>query len=123
MNIIEIHSRLAITTILYAVIMGIWGLWGYLRKQKVSSNYWGAMIISIILILVQITLGAYLYISGTGHLARAFIHVLYGIVALLIVPGIFLITRGEDARRINLIYGLAYFFLAAILVRAVFTGG
>ena len=122
MTIIEVHSRLAITTIMYAVIMAVWGLYKYIRKRQIDSNYWGAIVISEVLILVQAGIGVYMFLGGVGHLTRGYMHILYGIVAALSVPAVYVFSKGDDTRRMNLIYGLIYIFQAGILVRSMMTG-
>ena len=122
MTIIEVHSRFAVTTILYAVIMAVWGLYRFLRNRQLDSNYWGAIVISEVLILVQAGIGVYLLLSGAGHLTRGYMHILYGVVAALSVPAVYVFSKGDDTRRMNLIYGLIYIFQAGILVRSMMTG-
>ena len=122
MYLIEIHSRLANTALLYTVIMAVWGLWRYFRRQQVESNYWGALVIAEILYLVQAVLGAYLYFSRIGRLDRG-VHILYGVVIVLVIPGIFTFTRGRAERRAMLVYGAGFVFLAGIVLRAMSTGG
>jgi len=123
MSIIEVHARLANTAIFYTVVMAVWGLWRYFRKQEVDSSYFGALIIAEILFIIQGVLGAYLYLSGIGNLDRAFMHILYGIVSVLVIPGIFAYTRGDSTRQVQLIYGITLLFLAGILFRSLATGG
>ena len=50
---VMIHDGLANTVLLYVLVMGIWGLWRFFRKQGVDSSFWGALVIAEILILVQ----------------------------------------------------------------------
>jgi hypothetical protein len=123
MSIVEIHARLANTAIFYTAILAIWGLWRYARKQDMDSSYFGALVIAEVIYIVQGLLGAYLYISGTGQLDRAFMHILYGIVTVLVIPGIFATTHGEGSRRVQLIYGIALLFQVGILFRSLATGG
>ncbi len=123
MSIIELHSRLAITAVLYAGVMALWALLRYIRKGKIDSNYWGAAVIIEVLILLQGTMGIYLYISGKGFLVRSFMHILYGIVAVLVIPGVFLFTKGSEERRVAGIYAVAFIFLVGILIRSMSTGG
>lgn len=123
MSLIEIHSRLANTALAYTVIMALWGLWRYFRRQGVGSNYWGALVIAEILYLVQASLGAYLFIGGAGVLTRGYIHILYGVVSVLVVPGVFFFTRGDESRRVALIYAVALLFNMGIVLRAISTGG
>ncbi len=122
MSIIEVHSRLANTAIFYTAIMALWGLWRYFRKQEIDSSYFGALVIAEILFIIQGLLGAYIFISGIGHLARAFMHILYGVVTVLLIPAVFAYTRGDNSRRVQLIYGIALLFLVGILFRSMATG-
>ena len=122
MSVIEIHSRLGNTALLYSIVMAVWGLWRYFRRQNVDSNYWGALAVAEVLLLVQTGLGAYLYFSGIGQLGRG-VHILYGVVSVLVVPGIFAFTRGQAERRAMLIYGSGFLFLIGIVIRAISTAG
>lgn len=123
MSLIEIHGRLANTALIYAGVMAVWGLWRYFRKQNVSGNYWGALAIGEILFLAQALLGAYLYFSGIGNLAGRGMHILYGVVAVLVLPALFAFTRGDEQRRVNLVYGAGLLFLIGILIRSIATAG
>lgn len=122
MSIIEIHARLGTTTLLYTVIMTAWGLWRFFRQQGVDSSFWGALVIAEALFLVQAGLGAYLFFSGVGQLARN-VHILYGVVCVLVVPAVFVFTRGNEGRRVMLVYGAGFAFLAAIILRSMATAG
>ena len=48
----EMHSVLSNTFRLYALAMGLWGLFAYLRNQAPSSSYWGAMVIGEIVVVL-----------------------------------------------------------------------
>ncbi len=50
------------------------------------------------------------------------IHFLYGVVSLLVIPGVYAFTRGRDERRDALIYGAVLLFMVGILLRALQTG-
>jgi hypothetical protein len=119
MSLSEIHGRLGNTAVYYVIIMGVWGLWRYFRRQGMDSNYGGALVIGEILILLQGLLGAYLFISGLRP-GRG-IHLLYGIVSALVIPGVFSYTQGDDRRRVMLIYGISLLILAALILRAITT--
>ncbi len=121
MTIIEIHARLANTSMYFLMIMALWGLWRYLRKQGVDSSYWGALVIGEILIIGQGSLGAYMWITGLRP--ERTLHLLYGIASALVIPGIFVYTRGGDKRREMLIYGVGLLFLVGLVIRAITTGG
>jgi hypothetical protein len=97
-------------------------LFRFFRKQGVDSSYWGALVIAEALFAVQAAIGAYLYLSGAGVPGRGGMHVLYGVVSLLVIPGIYLYTRGDQERRAMLLYGVFFLFLSGILLRAIDTG-
>jgi hypothetical protein len=123
MTLIDVHGRLANTALIYTIIMALWGFWRYYRKQNVDGSYWGALVIAEILYIVQSSLGAYLYFSGQGSLAGRGIHILYGVVAVLVLPALFAFTRGDDQRRSMLVYGAGFLFMIGILIRSFATAG
>jgi hypothetical protein len=121
MSLVEVHSRLANTALFFCIIMAIWGLWRFFRRQGVDGSYWGAIIIAELLLLVQSGIGTYLWFAGLRP-ARG-IHLLYGIVSVLAIPLVFAFTRGRDDRPEMLMYGVAFLILIGLLLRAVATGG
>lgn len=125
MTLVEVHGRLANTALFFTLAMAVWGLFRYFRKQGLDSSYWGALIIGEILYLVQGALGAYLFFSGVGNLTGRYIHILYGVVSVLVIPSVFAFTRGEGEgeRRVQLVYAVALLFLVGILIRARATAG
>lgn len=123
MSIFDIHDRLGTSALIYSIIMAAWGLWRYFRRQEMDSNYWGALVIAEILFLVQAGVGAYILFAGLSHLTNLFMHTLYGIVSIMVIPAIFVFTRGDDTRRTMLIYGLGMLFVMGIILRGMATGG
>ncbi len=117
----EIHGRLGYTALYFMVLLALWGIWRYFRKQGVDSNYWGALVVGEILILAQGLLGAYLYIIGERP--ERGIHILYGVVTALIIPGVYAYTKGDEERRVMLIYGSALIVSAMLILRAISTAG
>jgi hypothetical protein len=123
MSLVEIHGRLGNAALLFTIIMAVWGLWRYFRRQGLDSSYWGAVVIVEVLYLVQGALGAFLFFSGIGNLTGRTIHILYGVVSVLVVPAIFVFTRGEETRRPMLVYGVGFLFLIGIFLRGITTSG
>jgi hypothetical protein len=121
MDLADIHARLANSALLYILLVAVWGWWRYFRQQGIHSSYWGALAIGEILILLQGFLGAYLWINGSRPSLP--IHILYGLISGLAIPAAFAITKGRDSRRDLMVYGAMLLFLAALLWRAVATGG
>jgi hypothetical protein len=121
MSLVEIHGRLANTAMFYFLLLALWGLWRALRKQGIDSSFWGALAIGEILIILQGILGAILYFGGDRP-AR-WVHILYGVVAVLVIPGLYAYTRGESERRVMLIYGITLLISVGVILRAISTAG
>ncbi|RPI30901.1 MAG: hypothetical protein EHM70_12745 [Chloroflexota bacterium] len=120
MSLVDIHARLANTALLYGVLLGVWGLWRFFRKQGVDSSYWGALAIAELLIAIQAGLGVVLWLNGARP--DRTIHILYGVVSLLAIPTAFALTKGRDKRSDMLVYGAVLLFLCGLILRAVSTG-
>jgi hypothetical protein len=116
-----LHARLLITILLFFGALAIWGFFGYLRGQGVSGSYRGALAIGELLMLAQFILGVLLLLNGQ-QAYRQTIHILYGIVAIITLPGAFAYTRGRDGRWERLIYVTVCLFLCGIALRALTTG-
>lgn len=119
MSLADFHGRLANTSLLFIAILAAWGLWRTIRKEGVGSSYWGALVIGELLILVQGGLGAYLWLVGARP--DRSIHILYGIVSALLIPGVYAFTKGSQDNRTMMFYAFALLFLFGILLRSVGT--
>jgi hypothetical protein len=117
-SLVDIHARLGNTAMYYAIIMAVWGLWRFARKQGIDSSYWGALVIAEVLFLVQGAIGVFMWLSQSISVG---IHLLYGVVAVLVIPAVYAYTRGDEQRRAALIYGIALLFLVGIVIRAIAT--
>ena len=120
MSLSDIHAALANTILFYFVAMAAWGSWRFLKKQGVSSAYWGGLAIAEILLALQALLGVYLLIVGFRP-ARS-IHWLYGVVALLAIPGMYMYTKGRTDRPEMLMYAVVTLITVGLALRAIFTG-
>lgn len=116
-----LHARLLVTILLFFGVLTVWGLVGYLRGQAISGSYKGALAIGELLMLAQFLIGVLLLIGGAQPF-RLSIHILYGIVAIITLPGTFAYTRGRDDRWEQLIYVVVCLFLCGIALRALSTG-
>lgn len=122
MTITLVHDRLALTALMYMVIMGLWGLWRYFRSGSIDGSFWGALVVAEIVLVLQGLLGGYLWVIGLRPL-RGGVHILYGIASVLVIPGIFAFTRGGSDRRALFIYAIGLLFLAGLVLRGIATGG
>ena len=119
MSLADIHGRLANTALIYFGILALWGVWRALRKQGVDSSYWGALAIAELLIIVQGILGAILYFGGERP--GRWVHILYGVVSILVIPGLYAYTKGESDRRVMVIYAVTLLISVGVILRAMGT--
>jgi heme A synthase len=121
MSLSLIHARLANSVFLYFLVMMVWALWRFLRKEGMNSNFRGALVVSEILILAQAMLGIILWFSSLRP-ERGGMHILYGIVGAIGVPAVYAFTKGRDDRKALLSYAIIYFCLLLIVLRSAVTG-
>ncbi|HUF40291.1 MAG TPA: hypothetical protein VMN57_17345 [Anaerolineales bacterium] len=120
MTVSEIHDALANTALYYFILLAAWGSFRFLRKQGVDSSFWGALVIAEILLAVQFLLGGYMWVIGLRPARN--VHLLYGLVSLLALPGMFMYTKGRSERPEMLMYAVICLVLVGVLLRAIFTG-
>lgn len=119
MSLNAIHERLATTMLLFLAVAGLWGLGSSLLKRGMTGSYWGILAIGELLMVAQAVLGIVLWLGGARP--GQGIHLLYGAVALLPLPGYFAYTRGQDDPRTARSFGLICLFLVGISLRAMST--
>ncbi|MBI5566344.1 MAG: hypothetical protein HY870_15705 [Chloroflexi bacterium] len=124
MDLSFLHGRLATAMVLFAALAGVYGLIEYFRKQSVSSNYWGIIVVGNLLAVGQGILGVVLALGG-GQPARGIIHIIYGVVALSWIPMInfvsSVVNKEKQAQRETLLVALVSLFQAGIAWRAITT--
>jgi hypothetical protein len=118
-TVIFLHGRIANTAWLYMAILGIWSLINYIRGRGVDGSVMGALVIGELLMLTQASLGLILLVSGL-YPTRT-IHFLYGSLAVLALPALWVYTRGATDRRASLIWALAGLFMLGLALRAIGT--
>ena len=123
MTLTIFHDRLANTTLLYAALLALWSFWRFFRKQKLDPSFSGALVIGELLFLAQGLIGLILAFSGNfASLTRPSMHILYGIVSVLVIPGLYVYTRADERYQVMLLYGVGFIFLAFIFMRSMATG-
>ena len=112
MSIIGIHGWLSDVVVLYAALMGVWGLLNFAQRQGISEGYWWGLVIGELLILTQGSLGGLLWFQGRQP--EQGIHLFYGVVAAVGIPAVYVGTRGREGRRESLAYGIAALVVALL---------
>lgn len=121
MSIVEIHTRLADSATIFIAVLGLWALFLRFRSRPLDSNWFGAAMIGELLLVAQTLVGVYLYYGvGLGvALPRPFMHILYGIVAILALPAAqSYFGQLEDEKVKALAMAAVCFFLWGIVLRA-----
>ena len=118
-----LHGLLSRALLLFAVVAGVYGLVEYFRKQVVTPSYWGIIVVGNLAAVGQGIIGVILALSGQQP--EQWVHILYGVVALMWIPIISLtnqlVNNNEHNRRETLIVALVSLFEAGIAFRAITT--
>lgn len=117
----SLHSRIALSAIFFAFAIGAWSAWNFFRGRELGSNYWGALVIGEILILVQDLIGVLMLLIGARP--EDWLHLLYGVLVALTWPGVYIYTGARKSNREAGVYAIVSFFMFGLLIRAVMTGG
>jgi len=120
MSLPDIHCRIGLSVIFFALALGVWGVIAYLRGLGVSNNYRGALMIGELLVIGQALVGVTLVV--VGYWPPDILHFLYGIVIALMWVMTYIYTKGAMTRREILIYALVSFFIMGLAVRGIMTG-
>lgn len=118
--LIDIHKTFSNMISIYALLVGIWGLFNFIRRQPPDGNYNGALAVGVGLFVLQGVVGMVLVLTGLQP-ARGWIHMLYGITMALTIPAIFAFTRGSNTVRESMLYGIGMLFIWGLSERAVET--
>lgn len=115
-----LHSLGARALVAYAVVLGIWGTYGYFRHDSVSGGFRSSYLIMAALVAVQGLLGAILFAVGSRPFEL--LHVVYGIFAVLFLPGAYLYAHGGTRRREAVILAGAAWVVSIAFIRGIATG-
>ncbi len=120
----SLHALLSRAIVMFAAVAGLYGLYLYFRKRPVAPNYWGVIVVGNIATLGQGAIGLLMALSGAQ--AREWVHILYGITALMWIPIINFVNnqfnKGEHNVRETLLVALISLFEMGVGIRAITTG-
>ncbi|HST06376.1 MAG TPA: hypothetical protein VLQ48_16815 [Chloroflexia bacterium] len=117
--LVTAHRVMSDMIAIYALLVGIWGLFNFLRKQAPDGSYNGALAIGVALFVLEGAAGIGLVLSGLQPAQG--IHFLYGVCIMITIPAIFAFTRGSNTARDSLIYGIGMIFIWGLAERALAT--
>jgi hypothetical protein len=120
MGLVQIHDGLADTAVLFIAALALWALALRFMSRPLNSTWFGAAMIGEVLIIAEGALGGLLYLQGNdAALPRPFMHILYGIVAVICLPAAqSYFGNLEDENVKTLAMAATCAFLWGILLRA-----
>ncbi|HEY1455835.1 MAG TPA: hypothetical protein VGG31_05020 [Candidatus Dormibacteraeota bacterium] len=119
--LVSVHGYGANVLVAFAVLLALWGTFTYFRSAQVSAGFRSSYLIMAALIPIQGLLGS--LILATGHPPHNLLHIVYGVFAVIFVPGAYLYAQGGTRRREAVILAGACWVVAVAFLRGFATGG
>jgi len=116
-----LHGYGARVLLLYALLLALWGTYQYFRTQKLSGGFRSSYLIMAGLTPLQGLLGLAALVGG-GSPREGLLHMVYGIFAVVFLPGAYLYARGGTNRREALILAGAAWIVSIAYFRGISTG-
>ncbi len=112
--VLFLHARLALAAILFAILLGAWGSYQYFRHKEVSGGFRSGYLLLCGLTAVQGLVGVVNLLLGAK--LHNPLHVVYGIFAVLFLPGLYFYSvsgRAPKAREAALLAASCWIVLVA----------
>lgn len=105
---------------MFIIVLGVWAIFLRIRSRPLNGSWYGALAVAEILMVAQFVLGLILYGQGLGeNLPRAFVHILYGAVAVITIPAAYAyLGKLEDENVKSILFAIVCFFLWEVVIRA-----
>jgi len=116
--VLSLHGRVATAIVLYASIVGLWGMVLGARGSGPTPSFVGALVIFEIAAIAQGLLGIALLFSRPPSQS---LHVLYGFALALALPLAATIVRKRERRTASFTFGLVALFAAGLAIRGITT--
>jgi hypothetical protein len=115
----SLHGYTARALLVFAVVLGLWGAYRYFRDQELGGGFRASFLIMAGLTAVQGLLG--LAAFGLGARPTEILHVVYGIFAVIFLPGTYLYAQGGTRRREAVILAGASWIVSIAYLRGIST--
>ena len=119
-TLVFLHSYGARVLLILSVVLGIWGTYQYFRNRPISGGFRSGFLIMAGLTAVQGLIGLGNYAFGLHP--KTLLHVVYGIFAVIFLPGAYLYTRNANKRREAVILAGACWIVSIAFFRGIATG-
>ena len=115
-----LHLVGARAVLAFAVVLALWGTYLYFRKRSVSAGFRSSFLIMAGLTAVQGLAGVAVF--ALGQHPTHLLHVVYGIFAVLFLPGVYLWAHGGSSQREAVILAGAAWVVSIAFLRGFATG-
>jgi hypothetical protein len=115
-----LHGYGAWALLVYAVLLGVWGTYRYFRKHELSGGFRSTYLIMAGVSAVQGLIG--LAAFALGGRPTELLHIVYGVFAVIFLPGAYLYGQGGSRRREAVIMAGAAWVVSIAYLRGIATG-
>jgi hypothetical protein len=115
-----LHGFGARVLLAYSVALALWGTYRYFRNQELGGGFRASYLIMAGLTALQGLVGLATFISGGRP--TELLHIVYGIFAVIFLPGAYLYSQGGSKRREAVILAGAAWIVSIAYLRGIATG-
>jgi heme A synthase len=115
-----LHGYGARVLVIFAVVLALWGTYLYFRDRPVSGGFRSSYLLMAGLTAVQGLLGLGTLLLGARP--HELLHIVYGVFAVIFLPGAYLYAHGGSTRRETLVLAGAAWIVAIAYFRGIATG-
>jgi len=115
-----VHQVGARALVAFAVVLGVWGAYLYFRRASLTGGFRSSFLIMAGLTAVQGFAGLAVFLLGQR--LHNPLHVVYGIFAVLFLPGVYRYAQGGTKRREAVYLAGAAWIVAIAYLRGFATG-
>jgi heme A synthase len=115
-----LHGYGAWLLLIYAVVLAAWGTYRYFRNHELSGGFRSSYLIMAGLTAVQGLIG--LAAFALGGRPTELLHIVYGVFAVIFLPGAYLYAQGGSRRREAVILAGAAWIVSIAYLRGMATG-
>lgn len=117
----EAHAVVGQVAIVLGLIAALWSIALVVTRRSSGTLYLGNLVWLFGAIAIAAVLGGASVITA-GELPADVLHILYGVLALGVLPGVAIISSGRDARARSIVAAIGAIVLVVLLARLLQTG-
>jgi hypothetical protein len=114
-----LHGLGAWALLAFALVIAIWGTYGYFRHEKVTGGFRSSYLVMAGLTALQGLIG--LVAFALGGRPTELLHIVYGVFAVLFLPGAYFYSQGGSRRREAVILAGAAWVVSIAYFRGIAT--